>query len=104
MMGQIGVADHGADAKTAVGELLDGVEADVVDVDESGGALNIEFHEVEQSGAAGDKADILIRGGADGLVSICGANIGEEFHRGSWFGLRGYARWRTCWMAATMLG
>jgi len=82
-MGEVGVADKGADAKTAVGQFLDGVEADTVDVDEPGGALDVEFHQIEQSGAAGDEADVRMSGGVYSLVGVGGAGISEEFHGAS---------------------
>ena len=57
MMSQIGVAHQGADAQAAVGKLFDLVERQAIDVDELGGPLDIQLHQVEQGCSAGDEPD-----------------------------------------------
>jgi len=57
MVGEVGVANQRADLQAAVGELLHLVERKPVDVDDQLGALDVELHEVEQGGAAGDEAN-----------------------------------------------
>ena len=79
-MREVGVADQSADAKAAVGKFPNGVEADAVDVDELGGAFDVEFHQVEKGGASGYKADVFTVCGGHGLSRIGCAFIGEEFH------------------------
>jgi hypothetical protein len=54
--GQIGIAHQGADAQSAIRCRLDLVQAQAVDVDQVRRRLDLEFHEVEQVGAAGDEA------------------------------------------------
>ena len=58
MMSQIGVADQRADLQAAVGKLFHLVEREAIDVDELGGALDIQLHQVEQGGSAGDESGL----------------------------------------------
>ena len=53
--GEIGVADQRADAQAAVRRRLDLVEAEAVDVDQVRRRLDLELHQIEQVGAAGDE-------------------------------------------------
>ena len=53
--GEIRVAHQRADAQAAVGRRLDLVERQPVHVDEVRGRLDLELHQVEQVGSAGDE-------------------------------------------------
>jgi hypothetical protein len=54
--GQVGVAHQRTDAQAAVGGAFDLVEAEAVDVDQVRGRLDLQLHQVEQVGAAGNEA------------------------------------------------
>ena len=104
MPGQVGVAHQRADPQPAVGQPLDLGQRQVIDVDHLLRLLDVELHQVEQGGAAGDEAHFgaLLRGaraggGADRLAGIGGAGKGKRFHHTPPWVLR------TCWIAATML-
>ena len=53
--GDVGVADQGADAQAAIGRLLDLAQRQAADVDQVRRLLDVELHQVEQVGAAGDE-------------------------------------------------
>ena len=52
---EVAVAHQRADAQAAVGGVLDPVERQTVDVDEVCGRLDLDLHQVEQVGAAGEE-------------------------------------------------
>ena len=54
--GEVGVAHQRADPQAAIGASLDLVEREAVDVDQVRRRLDLELHQVEQIGAAGDEA------------------------------------------------
>jgi len=102
MMGQIRVADGGADPKPAVRHRLDRAQRQPVDVDEPRRRLHVQLHQVEQGGATGEEAHVgaLLRGlclrsGPDGRRRIACPGELEGAHQ---------APRRTRWIAATMLG
>ncbi len=53
VVSQIAVADHGPDPEPACRHFFDFVERERVDVDQRSGPLYVEFHQVDQRGAAG---------------------------------------------------
>lgn len=53
--GKIGVADKRANAQAALVGWLNPIEADVVDVDKMRGRFDLEFHQIQQIGAASDE-------------------------------------------------
>ena len=61
MRRKVAVADERTDPEAAV-NLLDLAERQSADVDESVRRLDLELHQVEQVGAAGDKAGAAARG------------------------------------------
>ena len=74
MRGQVGVAHQRADAQAAVCRHLDLVQRQAIDVDEMRRRLDLEFHEIEKVGAAGDEL-----GAVD---ACCGrGGFGREFSR-----------------------
>jgi hypothetical protein len=86
-----------ADAQPALPGRLDPVHAGAVDVDQMGRRLDLQLHQVEQIGAAGDEARALMLGrGAGRLGRIGGSYIGEGLHA---FSLPATSR-----IAATMFG
>ena len=56
-VGEVGVTHERADPDAAVRGLFDPVERKVVDVDDHLWPLDVQLHQVEQRGAAGDEAD-----------------------------------------------
>ena len=54
--GKVGVAHQSANAQTPFGRRLDLVERQAVHIDQMGRRLDLELHQVEQVGAAGDEA------------------------------------------------
>ncbi len=79
--GEVGVAHHRADPQSAVVRRLDPVEAEAAHVDQMRRRLDLELHQVEQVGAAGDEA--RARGAREGggcrRGRLC-TLIGEAFH------------------------
>jgi hypothetical protein len=69
VLGYIGVASESSDDQAARGAGLDLIERKSVDVDDLARALDVEFHEVDQSRAASDKADLRALLGCRGLGS-----------------------------------
>ena len=88
MGSEVGIADEGADAEAAIGGVFDFVEGEAVDVDEVRRGLDLQLHEVEQIGAAGDESGAGVAcggggglcGGGGGLCGGGGALEGEGFH------------------------
>ncbi|MCY1290720.1 hypothetical protein D9M70_398790 [compost metagenome] len=96
--GQVGVADHGADAHPAVAERLDLVEPELVDVHHAGGPHDVELHQVQQRRAAGQEDRVAaVRIQRDRLLDIGGARVFEVAHQTF---LRILPR--ASWMAVTM--
>ena len=58
MVGEIRIADRGADFQPAVRRRLDLVEWQTVDVDEPCRRFDIEFHQIDERRPAGDKAHV----------------------------------------------
>ncbi|OSY50702.1 hypothetical protein BG846_03678 [Streptomyces fradiae ATCC 10745 = DSM 40063] len=80
--GEVAVADGGARAQPAVGQLLDGVERQAGDVDEGVGGLDAQLHQVDQVGAAGEVAGAGAAGvGGRRLLDGAGADVREGLHR-----------------------
>nr|GEU28231.1 hypothetical protein [Tanacetum cinerariifolium] len=65
---QVGIAHQGADAQATVCRGLDAVEGQAVDIDQVGWRLDLELHQVQQVGAAGDEA--RAGGAGDGLGGV----------------------------------
>ena len=79
--GEIGVAHQRADAQPALGRRFDLVEREAVDVDQMRRRFDLELHQVEQVGAAGDELGALdARGGRRSLGGRFRALVGEGFH------------------------
>jgi hypothetical protein len=82
MGGEVAVADVGADAQSAVGQLLDVGERQVADVDEETGCDDTQLHVVDEVGAAGEEHGIGAGGhGGDGVGDAGGAVVTEGDHR-----------------------
>ena len=62
--GEIGVAHQRADAQPALGRRLDRVERQPVHVDEVRRRFDLQLHQVEQVGAAGDELGARVRAAA----------------------------------------
>jgi len=93
--GEVSIAHERPDPKAAVLGVLDDVEAETVDIDEVRGGLNLELHEVEEIGPAGDELGALDRRrGRSGLRRRGGALVAEGSHA---------LVSATSWMAARML-
>ena len=79
--GKIGVADQRADAQAAVRRRLDPVEAEVIDVDQMLRRLDLQLHQIEQIGAAGDEFGALgAQRGRGGVRGRARALIAEGSH------------------------
>jgi hypothetical protein len=79
--GQVAVAHQRADAQAAIARCLDAVQAQRIDVDEMGGRLDLQLHQVQQIGAPGDEARIgALRDRGGGLGRRAGALEAEGFH------------------------
>jgi len=90
---EVAVADVGADAQGAVGELVDVGEREVPDVDDESGFDEAELHVVDEVGTAGEEHGVgAIGDGRDGVGDAGGAVVFEGNHRAA------------LWIAATMLG
>ena len=79
--GEIGVAHQRADAQAAVGRRFDLVERQSVDVDQMRRRFDLELHQIEKIGAAGNEfgaGDARGRGGS--LGGRVRALVGEGFH------------------------
>ena len=76
--GEIRVAHHGADAEAAIGQLLDLVEREQVDIDQGLRRLHIQLHQVDQRGAAGD--ELRLPRARQGLVDARSFDVVEGFH------------------------
>ncbi|MNN24452.1 hypothetical protein D3C81_1378860 [compost metagenome] len=66
--GEVGISDQGANAQTTVIGGFDPVQACPVDVDQVGGGLDLELHQVEQVGAACNEARTVDLGGEGGGI------------------------------------
>ncbi|MNF74489.1 hypothetical protein D3C84_565230 [compost metagenome] len=64
--GEVGVAHQGADSQAAFGCGFDSVQGQVVDVDQLRRRLDVQLHQVQQVGAAGDEARAIDLGGERG--------------------------------------
>jgi len=64
VLGQVRVPDRRADLQAAIGHCLDRGEGQPVDVDEPRGGLDVQLHQVEQGGPAGEEPHVraLLRG------------------------------------------
>ena len=80
--GQVGVAHQRADAQAALRRRLDLVERQAVDVDQVRGRLDLQLHQVEQVGAAGDELARRACAATAAAASAgrCGALVGEGLH------------------------
>ena len=72
MVGDIGVADEGSDDQATRRARLDVIERETVDVDDLARAFDVELHQVDEGGAAGDEANLRALLGGRGLC--CGLN------------------------------
>ena len=72
-----------ADAQAAVVGVLDGVHRQAVDVDQRAGRFDLELHQVEQVGAAGDGLYACIGGQLCRVLEPLGALVVERPHAGS---------------------
>jgi hypothetical protein len=80
--GQVGVAHQRTDAQAAVGHRLDPVQREVVHVDQVGGRLDLELHQVQQVGAARNEARTgNARCGRCRFRGRRGPLIGKRLHR-----------------------
>ena len=87
MVGEIGIANGGADLQPAVGRRFDLVERQAVDVEEPRGRLDVQLHQVEQRRPAGEEPHVRallrgfrLRGRRDRRRGICGPNEFEGMH------------------------
>ena len=94
--GDVGVCGLGADAQAAVGEVFGIFERQAADVDQVGGPLDLELHQIEQVGAAANELCAAAGHGGDGGLQVRCALVGEGPH------LRTPSA--TSRMAATMFG
>ena len=79
--GEIGVAHQRADAQPALRRRLDLVEREAVHVDQVRRRLDLQLHQVEQVGAAGDELGAWVaRGSRRGLGRRVRALVGEGLH------------------------
>jgi hypothetical protein len=79
--GEVGVANQGADAQAAIGRRLDLVEREAVDVDEVGRRFDLQLHQVEQVGAAGDELGVRVaRDRCGGVGRRARTLVGERLH------------------------
>jgi len=94
---QVSIADQRADAQSALWRRFDPVEAQMIDVDQVGRRFDLELHQVEQIGAAGNEARTLHRScGLGGIRNAGRAAIGKRLHA--------FFSPATSFMAAMMLG
>ena len=81
--GKVGIAHQRADAQASLGSGLDPVERKPVDIDQMAGRFDLQLHQVEQVGAAGDEPGVGgARGGRHRLGGRVRALVGEGFHAG----------------------
>ncbi len=79
--GEVAVADRRAGPQRAVGQLLHGVQRQPGDVDERGGRLHAELHQVDEVGAAAEVAGARVgRERVGGLLDAARAYVGEGLH------------------------
>ncbi len=79
--GEVAVADHRPDPQAAVRQLLHFVQREPGDVDEGGGPLDAELHQIDEVGAAAEIACAGMGGvRLGGLLHTAGAYIGEGLH------------------------
>ena len=62
------------------GRFLDGLQRQAADIDEAGRGLDLQLHQVEQVGAAGQQLDARFGRGGGGLGDGAGAFVGEGLH------------------------
>ena len=77
---EFGVAHQGSDDEAAVWRLGHGPQRKPRDIDQMTRPFDIDFHEIEQVGAAGNEARSWLAGGLHGGGDIVGALIGEGPH------------------------
>src|SRR2546421_471760 len=79
--GKVGVAHQRANPQSALRCGFDLVQCEAVDVDQMRRRLDLEFHQVEQIGAAGNEfCPLGAYGGGCGLSGGGGALVSEGFH------------------------
>ena len=74
-----------ADAETAVGERLDAVEGQGVDVNDGGWLENVELHQIDERGASGDEGAAGTCCVLDGRVDGSGLRVAKDLHVGNSF-------------------
>src|ERR1700722_10953899 len=80
MMRQVGITDRGADPQAAVGKFFYLVQRQAIDIDELVGALDVQFHQIEQSSSAGDELGLRLGSGLNGLRYAGGLGVREHLH------------------------
>ena len=84
VVGEIGIADHRADAHAAVVQPFDAFEAgQAPNVDETGGAGDADFHQIDDIGAGREKSPARLRGKRNRLCHSRGPDIIELVHAAS---------------------
>lgn len=80
MMSEIAIANVGADGDFIARD-KDLSEWEATDIDEMGGGEDVEFHEVDESGAAGEEGRLCVGGnGLDGSFGSGGGDEGKRVH------------------------
>ena len=92
---KVAVSNQRADAQAALRRLFDLVERQPVDVDQHRWRLDLQLHQVEQIGAAGNDFRARFHGSGGSAGGGIGTLIGKGFHVGNP---------AACLMAATMFG
>ena len=87
MVGEIGIANGGADLQPAVGRGFDLVERQAVDVEHPRRRFDVQLHQIDQRRPAGDEPHVRallrglrLRGGRDRRRGICGPNEFKGVH------------------------
>jgi len=94
--GSVGIRGLGADANSAIGQVFNIPQRQAADVDEMGGPLDLELHQIEQIGAAADELGAASGDRGNRRARVCRAFVGKGLHR--------RAPFATSRMAATIFG
>src|SRR5439155_6827584 len=82
--GEVAVADGSTDPQSTPGHLLDAGVGDLRHVDEQGGLLDAESHQVDEVRAAAEVLPVRIAGEQrDGTLRVVGALVAKRLHRAS---------------------
>ena len=75
-----GIGRQRPDGESAIVGIFDFGETDAIDVGELARRLDLQFHQIEEVGAAGDGHRPVVRDGLRGIGQAAGAGVGERPH------------------------